>query len=92
MTILKNGLNIARKGVAGARSLLGNRKVLATAAVLGFVAKARAVDPTTIDGVVDLSTSYISKGTATAVAAGVLGFGWVGYRIVKKYTKGAASS
>jgi len=68
------------------------RNLILSAAVIGLATAAHAVTPTTIDGVADLGDGYITKGTATAVAAGILGFGWVGYRIVKKFTKGAAST
>jgi len=91
MTIIGNMLNRAREGVSN----IGNktRGVIAAGATTVLVTAAHAqTAPTTIDGVAELGTGYISKGTATAVAAAILGFGWVGYRIVKKFTKGATST
>lgn len=56
------------------------------------VSSALADAPTSLDGFDTVATGYISKGTTVAIAAAVLGMGWVGYRIVKKFTKGAAST
>jgi hypothetical protein len=74
------------------KKVFSNRLVQIGALVALSPALARATDPTTIDGVSDLSTGFMTKATAAAVASGILGFGWVGYRIVKKYVKGATST
>jgi len=83
------------KCINGARSVVSNikGKYLAAGVAVGAPAMAFAQGaPTTMDGVSDLGAGYINKGTATAIAAAILGFGWVGYRIVKKFTKGATST
>ena len=65
--------------------------VVGALALGGSVVSAFAAAPTDMDGVSALGAGYISTGTTTAIAAAILGFGWVGYRIVKSYTKGALS-
>ncbi|HWA10508.1 MAG TPA: hypothetical protein VG838_13765 [Opitutaceae bacterium] len=63
--------------------------------VTGFLAlgaSAFAAAPTDLDGVAALGAGYITTGTTVAVSAAILGFGWVGYKIVKKYTKGSMST
>jgi len=66
-----------------------NRKIMI---VLGFLATAGlalADAPTSLDGFSTVGTGYITTATGVAIAAATLGLGWVGYRLVKKFTAGA---
>jgi len=45
--------------------------------------------PTSLDGFSTTATGYISTGTTVAIAAATLALGWVGFRIVKRFTAGA---
>lgn len=91
MTIIGNAINRARAGVSNVSTKTRVLVAGAGSAVLVTAAHAQTA-PTTIDGVAALSGGYIDKGTAAAVAAGILAFGWVGFRIVKKFTKGVTST
>lgn len=57
-----------------------------------LINSALAADPTSLDGFTAVSDGYISQGRLTAIAAAAVGFGWVGYRIIKKFTKGVTST
>jgi len=68
------------------------KKTLVLVGAAGAAVGAYAETPTSLDGFQTVATGYIATGTTVAIAAAVLGMGWVGYRIVKKFTKGAMSS
>jgi len=65
-------------------------RVFAFGVALAVPSLALADAPTSIDGFGTTATGYISSGNDVAVAAGVLTLGYVGFRIVKRYTASAA--
>lgn len=59
-------------------------------ALLALATQARADGgPTSLDGFSTIGQGYITTATSVAIAAATLGLGWVGYRLVKKFTAGA---
>lgn len=68
-----------------------NKTLVAGGVSIAGASVASAADPTSLDGFLTVAQGYLTNGTTIAISAAVLGLGWVGYTIVKSYTKGAKS-
>lgn len=64
-----------------------SKKLLAVVGLLALTVAARAADPTDISGVADMGTTYLTTAKAVALGFAILGMGWAGYKVVRKFVK-----
>jgi hypothetical protein len=58
-----------------------------TALFLALASAAMAADPTSLDEVASAGQTYLTTAKAVALGFAVLGMGWAGYRVVRKFVK-----
>jgi len=54
---------------------------------VGLTAAAHATDPTSLSDVPAMGSGYLTTGQSVALGFAILGMGWAGYRVVRKYVK-----
>lgn len=48
---------------------------------------AKAVDPTELSAVGAMGSGYLTTANAVALGFAILGMGWAGYRVIRKFVK-----